>query len=110
MKKYEQHLKEIINFYEQNDANVHFELFNASFQIKDVRLLQDKGLIQHLPEYEYIDGSMDILLTKEGRFYFENKRNKILSIFAKSVLTPIVVAFITTILTSYFLPWISTLF
>ena len=26
MKKYEQHLKEIINFYEQNDANVHFEL------------------------------------------------------------------------------------
>lgn len=110
MKKYEQHLKEIINFYEQSEPNVRFTLFDASFNEKDVRLLQERELVHHLPKFEYIDGNMDILLTKKGRFYFEDKRNKILSFLAKSVVTPIVVAFITTVITNYLLPWFGSLF
>ncbi len=104
MKKFERHLKEIINFYEQDNSDSHLELFSTSLTKKDIRLLQDRELVQRLPKLEYRDGNMDIILTKEGRFYFENKRREKISFIKNNICTPIIVAFLTTLATNYFVP------
>ena len=70
----------------------------------NLEYLDDLGLIKYKP---YVSGDFMVKITKYGLDYENIKRYKRFKFFKHSILTPILVSFITTILTTFVIKYIT---
>lgn len=74
-----------------------------------LRKLLQKGYISYTQSDDWGSNIDAFVLTDEGKQLRYYRRQHIKNILLKSVVLPIVVAFLTTLLTNYFLPFIISL-
>lgn len=70
----------------------------------NLEYLDDLGLIKYKP---YVSGDFMVKITKNGLDYKNIKRYEKFKFFKQSILTPILVSFITTILTTFVMKYIT---
>ncbi len=81
------------------DVNMHYSELNAACEY----LIKQGLLDSYYPTFDE-DSPASVILTHEGLHYFEHKALKFRELWLKNAWIPIVVAFITTLLSNYILP------
>ncbi|MDT1943356.1 hypothetical protein AB6883_12835 [Carnobacterium maltaromaticum] len=104
MRKFEKDLKQL---HEINKTTKDLTLFATKLEVTDIEYLEAKGLIE---TKGYNDFNYEIRFTNKGLTYFDDKQIKRKEYFLKSFVTPAIVAFITTIIINYVIPWIADFF
>lgn len=103
MTNFEKNLKYIHKMLETTDD---LTLYKTKLSKEDIRYLQAKGLLVKDSKLEYMDGDICLVLTPKGITYFEDKKEKFKDKIIWSILTPISLSIITTLITI----WIKGLF
>lgn len=104
MRKFERDLKHLQEVKKTSDD---LTLNDTDLEVLDIEYLEAKGLIE---TKGYNDLNYEIRFTNKGLTYFDDKQTKRKDYFLKSFVTPAIVAFITTIITSYLIPLIASFF
>lgn len=79
------------------------DLYRLGFPAKK----QVSSVLESLKALGYIFDAADISLTKSGRCYFETRADQKRNFMRKSIFTPIIVSFITALITSELKPLLS---
>ena|SRR5690625_3886039 len=78
--------------------------FDTNELLINLESLDKAGLIKYKP---YVSGDFMIKITKYGLNYKKIKRHEQITFFKHSILTPILVSFITTVLTTFVIKYIT---
>ena len=104
MRKFEKDLKHLHLIDKKVDD---LTLFETDLSSEELLYLEAKGLVN---TKFYHDHNYAIEFTNAGLTYFDDRNDAKKQFILKSILTPAFVAFITTLITTYFVPWLVTLF